>query len=190
MKLLQDKIRNEATIIDNRIIKVDHFINHMLDTKLIMDIGKEFSTVFPNATKILTIEASGIAFAVATAFHLGNIPIVFARKSKSLISGKELYHANVFSFTKEVHSEITVSKEFLSKEDKILIIDDFLAKGNALEGMIKICNQANCDIVGAGIVIEKGFENGRKLLDKYHINIHTLANIKSIKNNQIEFINE
>lgn len=187
MKKLVEKIKNEAVVIENRIVKVDHFINHMLDTELVFEIGKEFSKVFPNVTKILTIEASGIAYAVATSFHLGNIPIVFARKQKSLISAEENYTADVFSFTKQKTSHIVVSKEFINEEDKILIIDDFLAMGNALEGLIKIAKQANAEIIGAGIVIEKGFQQGRKKIDNLGVQVHSLANIKKIENNTLFF---
>ena len=187
MEKLINKIKNEAKIIDNRIIKVDHFINHMLDTNLLLDIGKEFAEKFPEATKILTIEASGIAFAVATAFHLNNIPIVFARKTESLITSNEVYTYPVFSFTKQVNRNIIVDKKFLSKDDKILIIDDFLAHGEALNGLINLAKSAESSIVGAGIVIEKAFQNGRDKVKQHNIQIHSLAIIKAIKDNKVIF---
>jgi xanthine phosphoribosyltransferase len=183
MERLVKKIKEEAYVIDNRIVKVDHFINHMLDTELVFEIGKEFSEKFPNATKILTIETSGIAFAVGTAFHLNNIPIVFAKKTPSLITDSNVYSSKIYSFTKQVDSNVTVSKNFLTSKDKVLIIDDFLAMGSALSGLISIAEQAGAEIIGAGIVIEKGFQEGRKNIKNKGIQIHSLANIVDIKNN-------
>ncbi len=187
MEKLINKIQEEAYVIDNRIVKVDHFINHMLDTELIFEIGKEFSERFPSATKILTIEASGIAFAVATAFHLNNIPIVFARKTESLITDKNVYTCPVFSYTKQVNRNIIVSKDFITKDDKLLIIDDFLAHGEALNGMISVAKQANAEIIGVGIVIEKEFQKGRERVKEHNLDIHSLAIIKEIKDNKVVF---
>lgn len=187
MKKLIDKIQKEATVIDNRVIKVDHFINHMLDTKLLNEIGKEFAETFSDVTKILTIETSGIAFSVATAFHLNNVPVVFAKKQKSLVTGKTNYSTKVHSFTKNTESIVTVSKNFISEDDKILIIDDFLAYGNAATGLIDLVEQANATLVGLGIVIEKAFQDGRKRIEKKGYKVHTLARIKKIKNNKLFF---
>ncbi len=187
MEELKRKIQEESYVIDNRIVKVDHFINHMLDTDLVFKIGKEFADEFRGVTKILTIEASGIAFAVATAFHLNHIPIVFARKSESLITNQDNYSSEIFSFTKQKTANVIVSKDFLNKKDKILIIDDFLAMGNALNGLVDIVNQSGATLVGCGIVIEKGFQGGRKRLEEKGIKIHTLANIRAIENNTVLF---
>lgn len=187
MESLKKKIQDEAYVIDNRIVKVDHFINHMLDTKLVFQIGEEFSKLFPEATKILTIEASGIAFAVATSFHLNHIPIVFARKNGSLITNDENYSSPVYSFTKQTESNVIVSKKFINKNDKILIIDDFLAMGNALLGLIDIAKQAEAEVIGAGIVIEKGFQGGRKKIEELGIEIKSLANIVEIRDNRVFF---
>lgn len=187
MKSLQEKIQKEGYIIDDKIVKVDHFINHMLDTKLIFEIGKEFAKHFNGVTKIVTIEASGIAFAVATANALNNIPIVFARKSESLITSDELYSSKVYSFTKQKESTIIIDKKYISDEDNVLIIDDFLALGNAAMGLIDIVNQSKASIKGLGIVIEKGFQQGRKRIIDLGIPVVSLANIKSIKNGKIEF---
>lgn len=184
MERLVNKIREEAFVIDNRIVKVDHFINHMLDTDLVFEIGKEFAKKFPKATKILTIEASGIAFAVATAFHLNHIPIVFARKSESLITSDNVYSSQVYSYTKQKESSVIVSKEFLNATDNILIIDDFLAMGNALNGLVSIAEMASCNIEGVGVVIEKGFQKGRERITNKEIKIHSLANIIAIENNK------
>lgn len=187
MQKLINKIKAEAEVIDNRIVKVDHFINHMLDTELVFEIGEEFSNVFEGATKILTIEASGIAYAVATSFHLNNIPIVFARKSASLITTDNNYSSKVYSFTKEIESNVIVSKEFIDEGDKILIIDDFLATGNAALGLVDIAKQAKAEIVGVGIVIEKGFELGRRKIEQQGVKVHSLANIKKLDNNKVYF---
>jgi xanthine phosphoribosyltransferase len=159
----------------------------MLDTDLIFAVGKEFANRFPNVNKILTIEASGIAFAVATAFHLNNIPIVFARKTESLITTNEVYTYPVMSFTKQVSRDIIVSKKFLDEKDKVLIIDDFLAHGEALNGLIEVCKQAKATIIGAGIVIEKVFQGGRDKIAKHDVEIYSLAPIKEIKNNKLIF---
>ncbi len=187
MQKLIRKIKEEAIVIDNRIVKVDHFINHMLDTKLVFEIGEEFAKEFPQTTKILTIEASGIAYAVATSFYLEKRPIVFARKSNSLIMSEDVYNSKVYSFTKEVESNIIVSKEFINEGDNVLIIDDFLATGNAALGLIDIAEQARANVIGIGIVIEKGFELGRSKIEAKGINVHSLAIIKNIENNKVIF---
>lgn len=187
MLKLQEKIQHEAYVIDNRIVKVDHFINHMLDTELVFDIGKEFSIHFPHATKILTIESSGIAFAVATSFHLNHIPIVFARKRESLITGQNMYSSEAFSFTKQEWMKIIVDQEFINANDRILIIDDFLATGSALRALVNIAKQAGATIEGIGIVIEKGFLEGRKEFIEQGIPMHSLANIVKIEDNKVFF---
>lgn len=187
MERLIKKIKEEAYVIDNRIVKVDHFINHMLDTDLVFAIGKEFSKNFTGATKILTIEASGIAFAVATAFHLDNIPIVFAKKSESLITTDNSYSSKVYSFTKEKESNILVSKEYITKDDKLLIIDDFLAMGNAAEGLIDIATQAGAEVIGFGAVVEKGFQHGRDRIVEKGIKVYSLANIVGIRDGVVIF---
>ncbi len=187
MEKLINKIKNEAYVIDNNIVKVDHFINHMLDSKLVHDIGLEFSKAFHGVTKILTIEASGIAYAVATAFHMNHIPIVFARKSLSLLSGDHLLKSKVFSFTKQKESTIIVDRDFINENDKILIIDDFLATGNACLGLIDIAKQGNAEVLGVGIVIEKGFGPGRKIIEDLGIKVHSLAVIKKLENNKVVF---
>ena len=187
MKKLKDKILNEAYVIDERIIKVNHFINHMLDSKLLFDIGVEFSKKIKGATKIVTIEASGIAFAVATSFALDNIPIVFARKTSSAITSNTVYTSNVHSFTKDITSTILIEKNYLNSEDNVIIIDDFLATGSAALGLIDIVKQAGATLLGTGFVIEKGFQGGRKVIEEKGIAVHSLAIIRSLKNNEIQF---
>ena len=185
MKKLVDRLLNDAVIINNSIVKVDHFINHQLDTLLIDEIGIAFANAFPDTTKILTIESSGIAYAVSTALHLNHVPVVFARKEKSSITSNTVFHSEAFSFTKQKKSQITVSKDFLSKDDKILIIDDFLATGSALKALVSICKQADASIEGIGIVIEKSFLNARDLFKDDNIKIVSLANITKIENNKL-----
>lgn len=187
MKELKRRIVEEARIIKGRIIKVDHFINHMIDTDLLFRMGKELAERFPHATKILTIEASGIAIATATAFHLNSVPVVFGRKKKAGNLDFGLFVSEVFSFTQEVTNSIVVDKEHLKRDDNILIIDDFLATGNATLGLIDICRQAGTNIIGAGFVIEKGFQYGRDRIENKGIPVYSLANIKSIKNKMFEF---
>lgn len=185
MKKLIDRLLNDAVVINNSIVKVDHFINHQLDTLLIDEIGESFADAFSSATKILTIESSGIAYAVSTALHLNYIPVVFARKEKSSITSDSLYHSEAFSFTKQKSSQITVSKNFLNKDDKILIIDDFLATGSALKALVAICKQAGASIEGIGVVIEKSFLNARDLFKDEDFKIKSLANITQIKDNKL-----
>jgi len=187
MQRLIDKIQAEAYVIDNRIVKVDHFINHMLDTELVYEIGHRFAELFPDATKILTIESSGIAFAVATAFQLDHIPIIFARKRESLITGNHVYSAKAISFTKEEDTTIIVDSEFIQSTDRVLIVDDFLATGSALNALVSIVEQAGATIEGAGIVIEKRFLDGRKVLTDKGIPVHSLATITAIRDNQVFF---
>lgn len=187
MEKLKNRIQEEAFIIDNRVVKVDHFINHMLDTKLLDDIGKEFALMYPDATKIVTIESSGIAFACSTAFHLNHVPIVFARKSDSVILGNHVYQRKVFSFTKNVSKEVIIDKAYLSHTDKIVIIDDFLATGNALVGLSEIVIESGAELLGCAVVIEKGFQGGRKRLEDIGIRVDSLANIKSIVDNEVVF---
>ena len=187
MDKLKKRIQEEAKIIRGRIIKVDHFINHMVDTELLFEMGKEFADKFPNATKILTIEASGIAVAVATSYHLNNIPVVFGRKTKPGNIDFNLYTSEVFSFTKEVTNSIVANKEYLKRDDNVLILDDFLATGNAALGLIDICHQAGANIIGAGFIIEKGFQFGRDRIVNKGISVYSLANIASIKHKEIQF---
>lgn len=190
MKKLIDKIKNEAYIIDNRIIKVDHFINHMLDSELVFQIGKEFADHFSGVTKILTIETSGIAYALASSFHMNYVPVVFAKKVRGSQSSNAVYVSKVFSYTKQIESIISVDKEFLSKEDKVLIIDDFLATGEASVGLIDIVKQSGAEICGVGIVIEKRYEKGRDRIQQMGVDLHSLACVERIENNQLIFTDE
>lgn len=187
MEELKKKIKNEVIVIDDNIIKVDHFLNHMLDTKLLNNIGKEFSVMYPSATKIITIESSGIAYACATAFHMGYVPIVFARKSDSVIMGNHVYKRKIFSFTKKVMKEVIIDKAFLSQNDQVIIIDDFLATGDTLKGLSEIVLVSGAMLLGCLVVIEKGFQNGRREVEKLGVSVDSLANIKEIVNDEVIF---
>lgn len=185
MKLLKEYIEREGSVKDSSILKVDSFINHQIDPILMMEIGEEFKNRFKdkNINKVLTIEASGIAIAIAVAYAM-KVPMVFAKKKKPSTMG-DAYNATVHSFTKKTDYNITVSKEFLSPEDNVLIVDDFLAMGNAIIGLKSIVNQAGGTVSGVGIAIEKGFQPGGDILKKQGIHLESLAVIESLENNTI-----
>lgn len=188
MKLLEERIRKDGTVIGTEILKVDSFLNHQIDVELLSEIGKEFKRLFEkdNITKIVTIEASGIAIACLAAKEFG-VPVVFAKKSRSKNIGTEVYTGKVHSFTYGVDYDITLSKKYLSSEDTVLIIDDFMAKGQAMNGLIDICEQAGAKIGGIGIVIEKGFQSGGELIRSRGYHVESLAIIESMDENGITF---
>lgn len=188
MKMLIEKIKNEGTVLSSSVLKVDSFLNHQIDPQLMDEIGKEFAGRFAHCgiTKILTIESSGIAPAVMTGLKL-NVPVVFARKRKSLTLVNNLITASIYSFTKEENSEISVSSHYLSEEDKVLIIDDFLANGQAALGLAEIANKAKATVAGIGIVIEKGFQDGGSLLRDKGYTVESLAIISSLENCLVRF---
>lgn len=189
MELLKKKIRKEGLVIEDRILKVDNFLNHQLDVELFNELGKEWKRRFrnKNINKILTVESSGIGVACIAAQHFGNIPVVFAKKQKPNSMDGALYEARVYSFTKEQECYIKVSKNYLNEGDCVLIIDDFLASGSAVSGMIDICKQANCKIAGVGIVIEKKFQGGRELVLNQGIQLESLAILEGMKNGEVIF---
>ncbi|SEB20948.1 xanthine phosphoribosyltransferase [Thalassobacillus cyri] len=191
MKLLEQKILREGNVLSETVIKVDSFLNHQIDPVLMREIGAEFTDRFAGRgiTKILTLESSGIAPATMTGLAMG-VPVIFARKRKSLTLHDNLYTAEVHSFTKKETNEISVSKDYLSNEDTILIMDDFLANGQAVSGLMDIADQAGAKLGGVGIVIEKGFQDGGKLLRKQGIQVESLATIASLSDKQITFHKE
>ncbi|RBP57643.1 xanthine phosphoribosyltransferase [Alkalibaculum bacchi] len=191
MNLLKDKILTDGHAIGSNILKVDSFLNHQIDVKLLDEIGKVFYERFKEdrITKILTIEASGIALAVITAQYFDNIPVVFAKKTESLNLDKDLYTSEVYSFTKNKSYKIMVSKKYINSTDRILIIDDFLANGKAILGLKEIIDQANATLAGAGIVIEKGFQEGGDIIRDMGIKIESLAIIDSIEDGVVTFKN-
>ena len=176
MKLLQDRIVADGKIEAGNILKVDSFLNHQIDVSLLEEIGQEFKRQFGDreVNKILTIEASGIAIACIAARYF-NVPVVFAKKSRSLNIAGDVYTAKVESFTHKNTNDIIVSKKFLSPEDHILIVDDFLANGKAILGLCQLVEQAGATLVGAGVVIEKGFQDGGKRIREAGIDLRSLA---------------
>ncbi|MCJ7839764.1 xanthine phosphoribosyltransferase [Lederbergia sp. NSJ-179] len=188
MQALKDKIKGEGKVLSDTVLKVDSFLNHQIDPQLMKEIGQEFADLFQKAevTKIVTIESSGIAPATMAGLIM-DIPVVFARKRKSLTLSKNLYTARVHSFTKNETNEISVSGDFIQPNDVVLIIDDFLANGQAVLGLIDIIKQAGADLAGVGIVIEKGFQSGGELLREQGIRVESLAIVSSLQNGEVVF---
>lgn len=191
MQLLKDKIQQEGQALSDVVLKVDSFLNHQIDPLLMKEIGDEFANRFSDQviTKVLTIESSGIAPSAFLGLTLG-APVVFARKRKSLTLTDNIYTSKVHSFTKNETNEISVSKSFLSADDNVLIIDDFLANGEAVKGLLDIAAQAGATVVGVGIVIEKGFQDGGKQLREQGVRIESLARIKSLSEGKVEFFED
>ncbi len=189
MELLKNRIRQDGTKIGTEIVKVDSFLNHQIDIKLINEIGKEFAGRFKNddITKILTIEASGIAIACITSMYFNNIPVIFAKKTFASNMEGDFYCAKVRSFTKGTISTIRVAKNFIHPNDNVLILDDFLAHGEAATGLAEIVRQAKANVVGVAIVIEKQFQGGGKKLRDQGLRLESLAVIREIKDGQILF---
>ena len=189
MEQLKQRILEDGVVKPGNILKVDSFLNHQMDIAFFNEIGAEFARRFADVpvNKILTIEASGIGIAAVTAQHFGNAPVVFAKKSKSLNLDGDLYHAQVESFTHKTTNNVVVSKKFLSLEDHVLVIDDFLANGCALTGLIEIIRQAGATLAGCGIVIEKGFQHGGDRLREQGIRVESLAIIESMSNDSLTF---
>ena len=189
MELLKQRILKDGHATENDVLKVDSFLNHQMDIVLLNEIGKEFRRRFDGEpiTKILTIEASGIGIAAIAAQHFGNVPVKLKKKTKSRNLDGALYTAQVKSFTKGIDYDIQVSRKFIGPEDDVLILDDFLAKGEALKGLTKIVRESGAKLAGCGIVIEKGFQEGGKLLREQGIRVESLAIISSISGGKIIF---
>ena len=166
-------------------------MNHQVDPQLMLHIGQEFAKLFANEgiTKIWTVESSGIAPAVMTGLEM-NLPVIFARKHKSLTLNQNMYTADVYSYTKKTTNRISVSKKYVDANDKILMIDDFLANGQAVEGLLEIADQAGVQVAGAGIVIEKSFQPGAGELKERGIRVESLARIQSLSDNKVEFVKD
>jgi xanthine phosphoribosyltransferase len=188
---LEQKILNEGIVLSDQVLKVDAFLNHQIDPVLMQLIGKEFAARFKDAgiTKIITIEASGIAPAIMAGLELG-VPVIFARKYQSLTLKDDLYRSKVFSFTKQTESTIAISNKHISSSDKALVIDDFLANGQAALGLIDLIHQANAEVVGVGIVIEKSFQPGRDVLLEKGYRVESLARVKSLADGKVTFVTE
>ncbi len=181
MQLLEEKIRKEGKVYEGNVLKVDGFLNHQIDVQFLCEIGKEFHRLFKNCkiNKILTIEASGIGIACIAAQYFG-VPVVFAKKSMSVNIAGDVYTAPVTSFTRKKNYDIIVSKSFLHPEDRVLVIDDFLAEGSALLGLTALVKDAGATLVGCGIVIEKAFQPGGQLIRDKGIRVESLARIASM----------
>lgn len=181
MNFLEERIIKDGVVKSNTILKVDSFLNHQIDTGLLDEIGKEFKKRFDGKpiNKILTIEASGIGIACIAALHFG-VPVVFAKKSKTSNLGNDVYTAEVKSFTHNEVRTIIVSKDYLTENDHVLIVDDFLANGCALKGLISVCRQANATVEGIGIVVEKGFQNGGQIIRELGYCVESLAIVDSM----------
>ena len=188
MKLLKDRILKDGVVKPGNVLKVDSFLNHQMDIDLMNEIGKEFRRRFPSdeITKILTIEASGIGIACITAQYF-HVPVVFAKKAQSINLDGDVYHTRVQSFTHQKIYDVILSKKFLPQNDRVLIIDDFLANGCALQGLIDIIKKAGASIEGAGIVIEKGFQQGGRLIREQGIHLESLAVISSMTDSEVQF---
>lgn len=189
MEQLKETILERGQVLGEDILKVDSFLNHQLDVNLLNAIGKEFNKRFGHkpVTKILTIEASGIAIAAIAAQYF-NVPVVFAKKVESKNLDKEIYETKVYSFTKGKTYDVRVSKKYLDEEDHVLIIDDFLAKGGASLGLIDLVNKAQANLSGVGIVIEKGFQEGGNLLRNKGIHLESLVKVDKFINGEINFL--
>ena len=189
MKLLEDRIRKDGVVKEGNVLKVDRFLNHQMDIELFQEIGKECKRRFANenVNKILTIEASGIGIAcvAAESFH---VPVVFAKKTQTNNIAGEVYRTQVESFTHGRIYDIIVSKEFLGKGDRVLLIDDFLANGKALEGLAQLVQDSGAELVGAGIVIEKGFQRGGDVIRAKGIHLESLAIVDGMNDKTGEII--
>lgn len=182
MKFLEERIRKDGRIYPGSILKVDSFLNHQIDVQLMDQIGEALYQTYKDRgiTRILTIEASGIAIACAVARFFG-VPMLFAKKSQSMNLGNDVYVTTVASYTYKKDYQVMVSKRYLGPEDHVLIVDDFLATGNAILGLADLCRMAGATVEGVGICIEKGFQNGGKLLEEHGYSVTSLAVIEEMR---------
>lgn len=188
MKLLEDRIIRDGRVLPGDVLKVDSFLNHQIDVPFICELGREFYRLFETSgvTKILTIEASGIGLACIAAQYFG-VPVVFAKKSKTTNISADVYSTPVESYTHGNTNNVIVSKQYLNENDRVLVIDDFLATGNALKGLIELCRMAGATVVGCGIAIEKRYQHGGDQLRAEGIRVESLAMIDRMENGNIVF---
>lgn len=186
MRALIERIKREGKCFEGSILKVDKFINHQMDPNLMKQISVELIRRYASTeiNKIITVEASGIAPAIMMGFLL-DLPVVFAKKKKPSTM-ENMLSTTVFSFTKQREYHVVISKEYLTKDDKVLFVDDFLAYGNAAKGIIDLCRQAGCELVGMGFIIEKAFQHGREAIEKEGVRCESLAIIDSLDNCEIK----
>lgn len=192
MSYLKEKILQDGIVLNENVLKVDSFLNHQIDPKVLKEIAKEFLDYFKEKeiTKVMTIEASGIAPAILVASEL-EVPMLFAKKSEpSTLSNQGQFSTDVHSFTKNKTSRVLVSKQYLTPKDKVLIIDDFLANGEAALGLIDLVEQSGGEVVGVGICVEKSFQPGRAKLEEKGVDIFSICRIASLANNEIAFVEE
>lgn len=192
MSHLQEMILKYGKVFPNNVLKVDSFLNHQIDPVVIGEIEKEFYQYFKDReiTKVFTIEASGIAPALLMAQHLG-VPMLFAKKTHpSTLKSQERYETTIHSYTKNLTSQVMISKDYLNATDKVLIIDDFLANGQAALGLIDLVDQAGAETVGVGICIEKAFQPGRDLIEEKGVDVFSICRIASLENGQVKFVEE
>ncbi|WP_461240020.1 xanthine phosphoribosyltransferase [Paucilactobacillus sp. N302-9] len=191
MRQLEERIKQDGIVLSGDVLKVDQFLNHQIDPDLMFSIGQAFAHKFQDdhITKILTVESSGIAPAIMTGLQM-HVPVIFARKHKSLTLTDDLYTSSVFSFTKQTENQITISKKYIDQDDTVLIVDDFLANGQAVFGLLDIAKQAGIQVAGVGIVIEKSFQPGAQQIKDQNIKLESLARIKSLDNGQVTFMDE
>lgn len=191
MKILEDRILKEGRALDHNVLKVDSFINHQVDPVLMDQIGKEFAEHFKdkNITKVFTIESSGIAPALTTAAYL-NVPMIILKKQTSKILNGDVYQTRITSFTKGTSYELTLYKDYISPDDRVLLIDDFLANGEAAMGGSKLVEMAGAHLAGIGILIEKSFQRGRQRLIDAGYDVYSLARVATLEHGRVEFVEE
>ncbi|MBB6729419.1 xanthine phosphoribosyltransferase [Cohnella zeiphila] len=188
MDILKERILREATVVNADVLKLDSLLNHGVDPELTMEMGKEFAKRFAGRTitKVITVESSGIPVAFATAYSLG-VPLVFARRKKTLLGDADAYVERVPSFTKGIVTDLIVSRNLLAPEDSVLFIDDIIANGDAARGLLKIVEQSGAKVAGIGIVLEKSFQAGGRTLRELGYKVESLVRISSLEGNEIVF---
>ncbi|MBP1989206.1 xanthine phosphoribosyltransferase [Paenibacillus eucommiae] len=189
MELLKKRIQEVGVVVSDQVLKLDAILNHQVDPVLVTEMGKEFARLFVETKpdKVMTVESSGIAMAFATAYELG-VPMVFARRKKTPMMDQDTYSERVPSFTKGIVTDIVVSTHYLKKGERVLLIDDFIANGDAARGLIRIIEKAEAELVGVGIAVEKAFQIGGSSLRERGIRVESLARISSLANGRIEFV--
>lgn len=188
MRLLEERILADGQVLGENILKVDAFLTHQVDYQLMREMGETLAKAYADKgiTKVVTIEASGICPAIYTAEAL-NVPMIFAKKHKNITMTEGILTAEVYSFTKQVTSTVSIASKFLSADDRVLIVDDFLANGQAAKGLIEIIKQAGAEVAGVGIVIEKSFQDGRQLLESQGVTVTSLARLACFQDGQVVF---
>ncbi|MFD1884585.1 xanthine phosphoribosyltransferase [Paenibacillus wenxiniae] len=191
MELLRNKVISEGIVLPGNVLKVDSFLNHQMDPVLMQEIGREFRRRFADAgvTRVLTIESSGIAPGIMTALEIG-VPLIFARKQKSLTLTEDIFVETAYSYTKQQSNDITVSKKFIHPGDRVLVIDDFLANGEAAFALARIVQQAGAEVAGIGIVIEKSFQPGAALLTGEGYRLESLVRIAGLADGEVQFADD